>query len=534
MKTYQLKFNDTIYQCRGNETLLEAFIRQGVDLPFSCRKGSCHVCMMQCIDGEVSEDSQKGLHAEYIRNNYFLPCSCIPVSDMDLASVPPQGLVTGGVVYSKDYVTEFVCRLLIEPSTQLDYRAGQYLRLIRSDGMSRSYSIAGMPEDYYLEFYVKRMSNGVFSNWIFDDLKPGDAIDLQGPFGDCFYHDEKGRDVDLVLLGKSTGFAPLTGVLREAISRNHEGRIHAFHFGDDWHDIYNDELLKDMAYGNNQMSFYQGLIGQDNCPDVEFLLDELRSNNPHFNQSIFYMAGSPSWLTSLHEVLAKYGIDDNRIYTDPYEFNDLRQNAIAVSNEGRRKTDSICKPNTLNNATSSPGIDGIWDALDHGMILSLILQEFYTIVYADERLSAFFHNTTRQRSVEKQFLFLRQKFTGEKVYFGDRPRNAHHWMVITDELFDYRKEILSSCIRKHGLEEKYVQAWLAMEESFRDDIVKSDPWPKVINGVEMPLNGYEIMTIDEGTICDGCQCAIDSGQMVRYHVRLGLTYCEHCIGSEVV
>ncbi len=533
MKTYQLKFNDKIYQCRENETLLEAFIRQGVELSFSCRKGSCHVCMMQCLDGQLSEDSQKALHAEYIRNNYFLPCSCIPVADMVLASVPPQALIISGVVHSKDYMTESVCRLLIEPAAPLDYRAGQYLRLIRNDGMSRSYSISGMPEDYYLEFYVKRMSNGAFSNWIFDDLKTGDAIDLQGPFGDCFYHDEKGSDVNLVLIGKSTGFAPLTGILRDAISKNHTGKIHAFHLGDNWHDIYNGELLKDLAYGNNQMSFYQGLIGHAYCPDVDHLLGELHSNSSNFNQSVFYMAGSPSWLASLRELLTKYGIDDSRIYSDPYEFNDLRQKAIAGSNAGRRRADSTCTLNTQNNDIS-PVIDGIWDALDQGRVLSLILQEFYTIVYADERLSAFFHNTTRQRSVEKQFLFLRQKFTGEKVYFGDRPRNAHHWMVITDELFDYRKNILLSCILKHELDEKYIQAWLAMEESFRGDIVKSEPWPKVVNGVEMPLNGYEVMVIDEGTICDGCQDAIYSGQMVRYHVRLGLTYCEHCIGSEVV
>ena len=36
---------------RTGETLLDACLRLGLNIPFSCRGGSCHTCMMRCSDG---------------------------------------------------------------------------------------------------------------------------------------------------------------------------------------------------------------------------------------------------------------------------------------------------------------------------------------------------------------------------------------------------------------------------------------------------------------------------------------------------
>lgn len=170
----------------------------------------------------------------------------------------------------------------------------------------------------------------------------------------------------------------------------------------------------------------------------------------------------------------------------------------------------------------------MWQALQQGALLTDLLEDFYTKVYADARLAPFFHGVTKQRAVEKQFLFLRQLFTGEKVYFGDRPRNAHHWMVISDELFDYREHLMESCLRAHGLPEYLITRWLAMEESFRSDLVKEAPWKRVMGGVELPVEGFGETVVEVGTLCDSCGGEIDAGTPVRYHLRLGTTYCPGC------
>jgi Ferredoxin len=170
----------------------------------------------------------------------------------------------------------------------------------------------------------------------------------------------------------------------------------------------------------------------------------------------------------------------------------------------------------------------MWQALQQGVLLNTLLEDFYTRVYADARLAPFFHGVTKQRAIEKQFLFLRQLFTGEKVYFGDRPRNAHHWMVISDELFDYREHLMESCLRAHGLPEYLITRWLAMEEGFRADLVKAEPRKRVMGGMELPVDGFGETVMEVGTLCDSCGGEIDAGTPVRYHLRLGTTYCPGC------
>lgn len=171
----------------------------------------------------------------------------------------------------------------------------------------------------------------------------------------------------------------------------------------------------------------------------------------------------------------------------------------------------------------------MWAALDQGRKLIPILTDFYSRVFEDARLSPFFHGVTKQRVIEKQYSFMHQLFTGERVYFGDRPRNAHHWMVISDELFDYREDLLADCLRRGGLPEHLVSRWRAADEIFRKQIVKSQPKPKKLRGVELPLDGYEAIELAVGSCCDGCQTILEPGVTAKYHLRTGQTYCTTCM-----
>jgi len=170
----------------------------------------------------------------------------------------------------------------------------------------------------------------------------------------------------------------------------------------------------------------------------------------------------------------------------------------------------------------------LWSALGEGALLTTILTDFYTRVYSDARLAPFFESVSIDRAIEKQWSFLCQIFTGEDVYFGDRPRNAHHWMVISDELMTYREELMASCLRRHGLAEPLVARFRAVEESFRKQIVKDRPRAKKLRGTTLPLDGYEPLELAVGSVCDGCQASVEAGASIRYHRRTGRIRCCDC------
>jgi len=176
----------------------------------------------------------------------------------------------------------------------------------------------------------------------------------------------------------------------------------------------------------------------------------------------------------------------------------------------------------------------MWSALDDGLLLNKILDDFYTRVFNDPKLSPFFEASTKQRSKEKQFLFMKAIFTGEKCYFGERPRNAHNWMIISDELFDYREELMENVLRENGLAEEFVIQWRAVDEVYRKQIVKTKPITKKIGGVELPSEGYKFDILEMASICDSCESEINEGEKISYHVRTGKTFCKKCTPEELI
>jgi truncated hemoglobin YjbI len=170
----------------------------------------------------------------------------------------------------------------------------------------------------------------------------------------------------------------------------------------------------------------------------------------------------------------------------------------------------------------------MWQALGEGTLLNEILTDFYTRVFDDAVLAPYFRGVTKDRLIGQVFAFMRDAFAGTKNFFGLRPRTAHHWMVISDEIFDHREKLMETCLREHGLAEHLIERWRTFEEGFRGDIVKEVPWKLVVDGVEMPLDGFGEDVLAAGGICDGCQRVVDAGERVRYHLRLGSTYCPQC------
>ncbi|HHL18672.1 MAG TPA: 2Fe-2S iron-sulfur cluster binding domain-containing protein [Thiothrix sp.] len=174
----------------------------------------------------------------------------------------------------------------------------------------------------------------------------------------------------------------------------------------------------------------------------------------------------------------------------------------------------------------------MWAALDEGKLMMKILTTFYTWVFADDILSPYFANVTQQRVIEKVYSFHYQMFTGKKVFFGERPRNSHHWMVISDDIFEHRQQLMSKALQQHGLAPHLVSRWLAYEENYRNEIIKEKPISKVLFGEEVAYEGFESLVMEFSTLCDSCESEIEVGDTVRYHTRLGTVYCVKCTNLE--
>ena len=56
----KLRFNGAVYDCHRSETVLQALLRNGVPVPYSCRNGVCLTCMLRAVRGHVPAAAQNG------------------------------------------------------------------------------------------------------------------------------------------------------------------------------------------------------------------------------------------------------------------------------------------------------------------------------------------------------------------------------------------------------------------------------------------------------------------------------------------
>lgn len=519
-------FNKEAYKCLPDETVLDACLRNGVNIPFSCRNGVCQSCLQKCVSGEVSAVSQTGLKSNLVRKNYFLACKCVPTCEMVIEPPRKAELLTRAVVYKKEFLTEDICRLLLEPATQVYYHAGQFINLHSPDELVRSYSLSSVPhEDYYLELHIKRVANGKMTKWIFDELKEDDEIDFHGPGGSSHYVSGKSKQ-SILLLSTGTGLSPVIGIARDALLSGHSGEIYLYYGNQDASGMYLEDLIQQMdkQYPNFHCI---ACISEGDVPDravTGYVTDIAFARHGNLKGWQVYMSGSPNMVEEGEELALKQGAASYEVHSDSFYSADQKDSST--------NTDLVIAKNHQDTVYPPPDPE-LWAALGEGVLMKVILTDFYTRVYEDALLSPYFTGVTKDRLIEKAYSFSNQILTGNKIYFGDRPKNAHHWMVISDELFDYREELMATVLRDHGLSEEMIGRWRMIDEIFRDDIVKEQPYPKMLDGTPLPLDGYEKMTIDVSTLCDGCTGEINEGETVRYHVRLGLTYCPDCIENNV-
>lgn len=81
----KIKFEGQEVMTHPDETVLESFLREGVDLPHGCRQGGCYSCVVYSVNVTPPKEAQEGLDEDDIEKNGFFACLCEPEQDMTIS-----------------------------------------------------------------------------------------------------------------------------------------------------------------------------------------------------------------------------------------------------------------------------------------------------------------------------------------------------------------------------------------------------------------------------------------------------------------
>lgn len=317
---YTLTIDQNKHVCQLGESVLDALLRENINLPFACKKGTCHSCMIRSTDVTPPKAAQSGLKNTLINQNYFLACQCYPEQDMHLKLPDQSDFYRMGTVVVNELLNRNTILLVIAFEDAFEFNAGQFVNLQRSDSLTRSYSIANIPQQSNtLEFHIRRLPGGKFSEWLHDEVSVGDSIAVSEPRGHCFYLPER-HDQGILLVGTGTGLAPLAGILTDALANGHSGPIHLFHGSRELEDLYRINEMRQLAEQHSNFYYTPCLSGSV----VSDGFTAGRVNDVVFSQFTdlkswrIFLCGHPEMVSQMKKQAFLNGAAIADIYTDAF------------------------------------------------------------------------------------------------------------------------------------------------------------------------------------------------------------------------
>jgi methane monooxygenase component C len=327
------------FECGPDEDVITAGLRQDVILMSSCREGGCATCKAMCTDGEYElvRCTVQALPPDEEEQGFVLLCHTFPLSNLTLEVPYTSDRISSSAV-EREFDAEVVAiapiasnavqvkirRLPREAESSkaaVTFEPGQYFDIqIPGTEYWRSFSPASLPNpDGSLEFLIRILPDGQFSNYLRDGAQPGQIVRVRGPSG-SFYIRDNGLQPRYFVAG-GTGLAPVVAMVRQMYDRGdpHETRLY-FGVNKEEEVFFVDELVtltKQMPNLNVQLCVMQAgpdWQGEHGSP-VQALRRDLEQSR---SAPDLYLCGPPGMIDATYKTCLELGIPKAKICTEKF------------------------------------------------------------------------------------------------------------------------------------------------------------------------------------------------------------------------
>ena len=316
------------------EPVLAAALRAGLNLPHSCKGGHCASCRARVLEGSFAYTGPRpaGLTEQEAREGYALLCQARaltdlrietrevrPAPDVEVKSLPCR-------IERMDLVAPDVMAVLLRlPAVEeLHYRPGQYLDVVLPEGRRRSFSIASAPADGRLiELHVRRASKTGFTAQLFESLRAGSLLRIEGPLGQFWLRNESPRPA--LMIGGGTGYAPLRAMLRQLIAAGDRRRVTLYWGASSVGGHYEHEWLTRLA-GERPGFAYRPVLSAPSSAEADWsgrrgLVHEVvLAEISDLSAWDVYASGPPAMVEAIRSRFPASGLPREQLYFDSFDY----------------------------------------------------------------------------------------------------------------------------------------------------------------------------------------------------------------------
>ena len=352
--------------------LLEVLHGADIPIPAACGgSGTCGQCRVTVTGegaGELRSTERGLLSAKERRENVRLACQLNLRGPVDV-SVPPEIMSAEGFicrVLSNRMLAPLIRELVLEipEGRDLTFRAGGFMLLtappyerdfsqleidaeheltwrisgwagLRSgatERTSRAYSFAGRPEDRGRLVHNIRLAvppagreaeipPGIVSSYLFG-LKPGDSIDVSGPYGE--FHVQP-TEREMVFVGGGVGMAPLRAMIHEQLARGISRKMSYFYGARSVADLFYVEEFEALAAQYENFEWTVAL--SDPAPGdrwrgatgfIHEVLRQAMRGHAAPEDCEYYLCGPPVMISAVLSTLDDLGVEPHSIFNDDF------------------------------------------------------------------------------------------------------------------------------------------------------------------------------------------------------------------------
>ena len=309
-------------------TILDAALRGGVPVPHQCCSGQCGSCKCRLLKGQVKHDAflPEALSKREVSDGWVLACRARPKTDvevdygcaLDFGVPPPQH--RAATVKSCTRLTDDIHRLVIAPNgPPLAFLAGQFVRLRFGTLPPRSYSMANLPGDQDLEFFIREMPGGRVSGHVARHLSAGDRVALEGPCGQAYLRTK--APAEIIAAAGGSGLSPILAIAREVARRQIACRFQLYFGARRESDLFARPALKALTAQNPRMTLHIVLSdGPSERGSLRqgFPHDAIAADFADLSCAQVYCAGPPPMVEAVARTALDLGAQAANVYSDPF------------------------------------------------------------------------------------------------------------------------------------------------------------------------------------------------------------------------